>query len=125
MTFEEISEIAFKGEKLNGYPSIAQKYAYIQMCNLYRDYKNNMISKENATKQKNDIKKEYEINQSKVDDYYNIMKKQNEIRTRYHDYICEIEKSNGTEDLLDKSLKFIEVIISDESFYNRNIEKCN
>ena len=125
MTFEEISEKAFKRESLGEYNNLAEKYAYLQLYNLYRDYHNKIIDKENSIKQKNKIEKEFEENQKKINNYYDVFKKQNEIRIKYNVYLTEIEKSMNQDELLEKSLKFIELIIQDKSFFDRNIEKVN
>lgn len=123
MTFEEISEKAFKRESLGEYNNLAEKYAYLQLYNLYRDYHNKIIDKKNSIKQKNKIEKEFEENQKKINNYYDVFKKQNEIRIKYNKYITEIEKSQNQDEILEKSLKFIEIIIADPSFYDRNIKK--
>lgn len=125
MTFEEISEKAFKRESLGEYNNLAEKYAYLQLYNLYRDYHNKIIDKENSIKQKNKIEKEFEENQKKINNYYDVFKKQNEIRIKYNVYLTEIEKAKEQDELLEKSLKFIELIIQDKSFFDRNIEKSN
>lgn len=125
MTFEEISEKAFKKEQLGEYSNLAEKYAYLQLYNLYRDYFLKNIDKQKATEIKNEIKKEFENYQRKIDDYYYYFKKQTEIRIKYNSYLTEIEKTTNQDDLLEKSLKFIEIIIQDKSFFDRNIEKNN
>lgn len=125
MTFEEISEKAFKKEQLGEYSNLAEKYAYLQLYNLYRDYFLKNIDKQKASEIKNEIKKEFENYQEKIEKYYDYFKRQTEIRIKYNTYLTEIEKSQNQDDLLEKSLKFIEIIIQDKSFFDRNIEKNN
>ena len=123
MEFEKISEKAFKKEELGDYKNIAEKYAYLQMFLLYRNFENELISKENATKEKNKIRKEYELNIKKVNDYYDVFKKQNKIRIEYEHYLHDIEKTTELDDLLIKALKLLEIIIQDNSFFDRNYKK--
>ena len=123
MTFEEISEKAFKKEQLGEYSNLAEKYAYSELYYLYRDYRKTIIDKETATVNKSKIEKEFNENQKKINNYYDVFKKQNEIRIKYNTYLTEIEKSQNQDEILEKSLKFIEIIIADPSFYNRNIKK--
>ena len=59
MDFDEISEKAYKRQDLGEYKNIAEKLAYMEMLNLYKDYNNELITKEEASKQKNQIKKCY------------------------------------------------------------------
>lgn len=125
MTFEEISEKAFKREALGEYSNLAEKYAHLQLYNLYRDYFQKKIDKQKASEIKNEIKKEFQYYQERIDDYYFYFKKQNEIRIKYDCYLSEIERAKEQDDLLEKSLKFIELIIQDKSFFDRNIEKVN
>ena len=125
MTFEEISEKAFKKEQLREYSNLAEKYAYLQLYNLYRDYFLKNIDKQKASEIKNEIKKEFENYQEKIEKYYDYFKRQTEIRIKYNSYLTEIEKTTNQDDLLEKSLKFIEIIIQDKSFFDRNIEKNN
>lgn len=126
MKFEEIAENAFK----NIYPTehklnLAEKYTYLQLCNLYKDYKNALISKEDATKNKTKIQKEFEENQRKIDEFYEYLKERSKARDKYFEYIAAIEKSKSQDDILDNSLKFIEQIIADSSFYYRQMKKID
>lgn len=126
MKFEEIAENAFK----NTYPTehklnLAEKYTYLQLVNLYKDYKNALISKEDAAKNKTKIQKEFEENQRKIDEFYEYLKERSKARDKYFEYIAAIEKSKSQDDILDNSLKFIEQIIADSSFYYRQMKKID
>ena len=125
MTFEEISENAYKKQEISNLCNLAEKYAYLKLKNLYRDYSNEMITKDEAKSQKLKIKKEFENNQREIDEYYEYLKKQSEIRSKYTNILVSIEKSQDIEEILDNSLKYIELIIQDFSFYDRNIKKIN
>lgn len=120
MTFEEISEKAYKRQPIDEKVNLYEKYAYLKLKELYLDYKNELINKEDAEKKKNNIKKEYNMYQIKTEQYYEIFKKQNEIRSKYEQYLYEIEKTQNQDELLEKSLKLIEIIIQDEIFFDRN-----
>ena len=120
MTFEEISEKAYKRQPIDEKVNLYEKYAYLKLKELYLDYKNELINKEDAEKKKNNIKKEYDMYQIKTEQYYEIFKKQNEIRSKYEQYLYEIEKTQNQDELLEKSLKLIEIIIQDETFFDRN-----
>ena len=123
MDFDEISEKAYKRQDLGEFKNIVEKYAYLQLLNLYRDYNNEMISKNDAIKKKNKIKKEYEWNLQELKKYYEVFKHQQDIRNEYFSYLTEIEKSKNNDDLLINSLKLIEIIIQDNSFFERNYKK--
>lgn len=123
MDFDEISEKAYKRQDLGEYKNIAEKLAYMEMLNLYKDYNNELITKEEASKQKNQIKKDYLCNLKKVNDYYEVFKHQNDIKIKYDSYLIEIEKSQDLEEMLLNSLKFIEIIIQDNNFFERNFGK--
>lgn len=123
MNFSELSEKAYKKQEISEFANLAEKYAYLQLCNLYRDYENEFISKIEAMDLKVKIKKEYDEYQNKIKDYYEIFKKQNEIRANYHTWIVNINKSTKEEDMLINCLKFIEKIIADDSFFDMNYSK--
>lgn len=125
MKFEEIAEKAFKQYSLPVTANLAEKYAYSELYYLYRDYRKTLISKEIATKRKIEIEKEFNENQRRIDNYYEVFKKQNEIRKNYYEYMTAIEKSTTQDEILDNSLKFIENIIQDNSFYDRQIKKID
>ncbi len=125
MKFEEIAEKAFKQQDLLPTANLAEKYAYSELYYLYRDYRKTLISKETATNRKAEIEKEFNDNQRRIDNYYEVFKKQNEIRKKYYEYITAIEKSTTQDEILDNSLKFIENIIQDNSFYDRQIKKID
>ena len=125
MKFEEIAEKAFKQQDLLPTANLAEKYAYSELYYLYRDYRKTLISKETATNRKAEIEKEFNDNQRRIDNYYEVFKKQNEIRKNYYEYMTAIEKSTTQDEILDNSLKFIENIIQDNSFYDRQIKKID
>ena len=126
MNFEELAEKAFK----NMYPTehklnLAEKYTYLRLADLYKDYRNALISKEDAAKEKNKIQKEFDEYQRKIEDYYQVFKERDEVRKKYYEYIVAIEKSQSEDEILDNSLKFIEEIIADSSFYYRQMKKID
>lgn len=123
MEFEEISKKAYKKEQLDKFSNFAEKYAYVQMLNLYMEYKNENITKTQAETQKKEIEKEYNENLRKYNNYCERLQKQNLLKTKYEEYLYSIEKSQEPEDLLLNSLKFIEVVIQDDSFFDRNYNK--
>lgn len=125
MKFEEIAEKAFKQQDLLPTTNLAEKYAYSELYYLYRDFRKGLIDKEIAAHRKLEIEKEFNDNQRRIDNYYEVFKKQNEIRKNYHEYMTAIEKSTTQDEILDNSLKFIENIIQDNSFYDRQIKKID
>ena len=125
MKFEEIAEKAFKQQDLLPTANLAEKYAYLELYYLYRDFRKGLIDKEIATNRKTEIEKEFNDNQRRIDNYYEVFKKQNEIRKNYYEYMTAIEKSTTQDEILDNSLKFIENIIQDNSFYDRQIKKID
>lgn len=123
MNFDEISEKAYKKQDLGEHKNIAEQLAYFKMIKLYQDFDNELIDKDKAKEQKNKIQKEYEWNLEKINKYYEIFEIQNNIRGKYQSYINEIEKSQELDNLLINSLKFIEIIIQDNNFFERNYKK--
>ena len=123
MEFKEISEKAYKHEEIDPKCNIAIKYAYVSMMHLYSEYKRENISKEEAEKEKRRIEKEYNHYSERVKKYYEVFEKQNEIRGKYQEFLVEIEKSQDTDNILINSLKFIENIIQDSTFFDRNYNK--
>ena len=125
MDFKTICEKAYKKEKLDEFANLAEKYAYLEMQVLYQKFKDELITQNEAEKQKKEIEMEFNLNQSREDKYNEVFKKQTEIRRDYHDLIVNIEKSTALEDILDNSLRLIEKLINDNSFYFRNINKVD
>lgn len=123
MEFEEISKKAYKKEKLENFSNFAEKYAYVQMLNLYMEYRNENITKSEAEKLKKEIEKEYNENLRKYNNYCERLKKQNLLKAKYEEYLYAVEKSQDQEDLLINSLKLIEVFVQDDTFFDRNINK--
>lgn len=124
MTFEEISEKAYKREEIGKCRNLAEKYAYLQLFDLYKDYYNKKVSKEEAISNKAKIEKEFEENQRKIERYYEELKYRENIKAKYTNYIIAVEKSKSQDDILFNSLKFIETILQDSSFTDRNLEKA-
>lgn len=125
MTFEEISEKAFKKEKISETSNLAEKYAYLQLVDLYKDYYNGKIAKEKAAIEKHKIEFEFNDYQQRIKKYYDLYKERNENRIKYEDFIISIEKESDQTQLLIKSLQFIEMIIQDKSFFERNYAKIS
>lgn len=123
MEFEEISKKAYKKEELDKFSNFAVKYAYVQMLNLYMEYKNENITKTQAETQKKEIEKEYKENLRKYNNYCEKLKKQNLLKAKYEEYLYAVEKSQNQDDLLLNSLKLIEVFVQDDSFFDRNFNK--
>lgn len=123
MEFEEISKKAYKKEELEKFSNLAEKYAYVQMLNLYIEYRNENISKTEAEKLKKEIEKEYKENLRKYQNYCEMLNRQNLLRAKYEEYLYAVEKSQEQDDLLLNSLKLIEVIVQDNSFFDRNYNK--
>ena len=123
MEFEIISRKAYNKEKLEEFSNFAEKYAYVQMLNLYMEYKNENITKAQAEKEKKEIEKEYNENLRKYNNYCERLQKQNLLKAKYEEYLYSIEKSQDQDDLLLNSLKFIEVVVQDDSLFDRNYNK--
>lgn len=125
MKFEEVAEKAFKKQELLPTANLAEKYAYSELYYLYRDFNKGNISEEEARKKKSKIEKEFDDNQRRIDDYYEVFRERNEIRKKYHEFLAAIERSTKEAEILDNSLKFIESIVHDNSFYNRQMKKID
>ena len=123
MTFEEVSEKAYKKEKLPNTANLAEKYAYVYMTMLYQNYKQQKVSKEQAEKEKTQIKNEFNVYQSEIQKYYDVFREYHENRLKFEKYIRDIEKSETQEEIFDNSLSLIELIIQDRSFFARTKEK--
>lgn len=123
MTFEEVSEKAYKKEKLPNTANLAEKYAYVYMTMLYQNYKQQKISKEQAEKEKTQIKNEFNSYQIEIQKYYDVFREYHENRIKFEEYVTAIEKSESPEDIMDNSLRLVELIIQDKSFFNRTESK--
>lgn len=126
MTFQEIAEKAYRGVPITEHKlNLAEKYAYLQLYYLYREFKKMLITEKNAKEEKIKIEKEYNANQKKIDDYYEGLKERNKFRNHYENFIIDIEKAKDEAEILDKSLRFIEEVIKDNSFYDRQMKKID
>lgn len=123
MLFEEISEKAYKKSELGEYPNLADKYAYLRLRNLYKDYENEVITLDEAKLEKLKIEKEHKEETNSINMSLELHKTMNRIRGEYGNFIIAIEKSKNQDEQLENSLKFIEAIIQDKSFADRNYTK--
>lgn len=111
MDFKEVSEKAFSKEPM-AYPSLAAKYTYLKLQQLYKDYYDKKINKEKAVRVKAMLEREYNHYEQRIKNYYStagVMSKA-KIVERYDQFVEGIEKSDSEGKRLDEALKFIDFI---------------
>lgn len=123
MEFDEIADKAYRRIELDEYANLPTKYAYLKLKNLYDEFKNGEISKENCVPIKQKIKREYENNLLEYNRDMEIYKEYNQNRNENEVLIIDINKSNDKNEILKKCLKIIENCLKDSSFSSRILEK--
>lgn len=125
MDFEQIAELAYKEKELNEFANLPEKYAYLELKDLYYRYKCGDFSKEQSIKIKNKIKKEYESNISTYKENQRIYKEYNDNRIRNTLYLARLEKSNDKNEIIEMLLKIISNCLSDDTIFERNKSKID
>lgn len=123
MDFEKIAEEAYKKNGISEMWDLPARYAYLQLEELYYNYKIGEISKENSIIEKSKIKKEYEYFERDYEDTLNVYKEYNENRKKTNVSLTEIEKSTDKDEILSKALEIIAKFISDKDFKDRILGK--
>lgn len=123
MKFEEIAQKAYKHEKLEGYCSIVEKYAYERLKTLYDQYKCGDVGKRDAEIEKNCIRKSYEQYKTEYERDQEVYKKYYDNIVHNDSLIHKIDLCKDKEEMLELALKAIALFISDDYFVQRNLEK--
>lgn len=121
MNFEEIAEAAYYRKGISKLWELPQRYAYLQLEELYYSYKIGNVGKEDSIIKKKKIQKEYEYNQQIYENYLNVYKEYNENRVKYSMLLCNIGKAKSKKDMITNALEIISMIISDDTFVERNL----
>ena len=125
MEFEEIAKKAYKKEPISEYASYPEKNAYLKLEILYDKYRYGGIKDEDAIKQKNKIRNEYNgelLNYNRDQEVY---KEYNNNRLLCEDIIRGIDMTKDKDEMLILALKAISLLIKDDYFGQRNLEKLN
>lgn len=125
MEFDEICKNAYMGATLSNCTPLPEKYAYLQLQDLYLKYETKQLTKEESIKLKNGIRQEYEYNSNEYNLMVQFYKENNKNKKENYDKLVEIEKSNNKDDILKAALEIIANIIRDETFVDRNLSKID
>lgn len=123
MDFKEIADKAYRNKPMDGFVSLPIKYAYLQLKELYSEFRDGEISKEKCIPLKRKIEIEYANNVAEYERFFQVFKKYNEDKILNETLVIAIQKANTKEEALEKSLKIIGNYLNDSSFHDRILEK--
>lgn len=121
--FEKLSIKAYKEEKLDNNINIIDKYYYIELKNLYLDYRCGKTTKEKTEIRKKKLKNEYTIEMKYYNRYMEICREYNDNRIKMEYDLSKIEKSKNKDEILKIALKIIGRMVHDEDFTKRNSDE--
>lgn len=120
--FEKISLLAYKNKEDENF-NIVERYAFIKLKKLYDMYKSGECSKEQATREKNKIKRQFKDDSFYYERCKEIYKEYNERKNELEYSLYKIEKSKDKMEVLELLLDIIGKHISDDDFKQRNLGK--
>lgn len=120
--FEKISLLAYKNKEDENF-NIVERYAFIKLKELYDMYKSGECSKEQATREKNKIKRQFKDDSFYYERCKEIYKEYNERKNELEYSLYKIEKSKDKMEILELLLDIIGKHISDDDFKQRNLGK--
>lgn len=120
--FEKISLLAYKNKEDENF-NIVERYAFIKLKELYDMYKSGECSKEQATREKNKIKRQFKDDSFYYERCKEIYKEYNERKNELEYSLYKIEKSKDKMEVLELLLDIIGKHISDDDFKQRNLGK--
>lgn len=123
--FEKISERAYKKQGFDKFYELPDKYAYAELEDLYRMYRESRISKENSIIQKNKIKNEYDKYKKEYNRIVEIYREYTKNSTDNFELLTKIEKSRDKNEVLIISLQIIQNLINDREFKDRIMTKLD
>lgn len=124
MKFEEIAKLAYSEVAIPERCSYPDKYAYIMLRQLYKDYFNDKITKEKAVTEKNRIEKEYENFELELNKSREVYAHYQENMLSCNDLACRINKSKDKAEMLELALEYIAKTRNETLFYDVNIAKA-
>ena len=125
MNFEKLSELAYKREEISKIANLPQKYAYIQLVDLYDGYKYGNYTKEKSIEIKNKIKKEYESNLASYIENTEKYKVYNKNRIDNTLLLAELEKTTDKNEMIRILLEIVSKCLDDKTVMERNIRKID
>ena len=120
--FEKISLLAYKNKEDENF-NIVERYAFIKLKELYDMYKSGECSKEQATREKNKIKRQFKDDSFYYERCKEIYKEYKERKNELEYSLYKIEKSKDKMEVLELLLDIIGKHISDDDFKQRNLGK--
>lgn len=120
--FEEISLLAYKNKENENF-NIVERYAFIKLKELYEMYKSGECSKEQATKEKNKIKKRFNDDSFYYERCKEVYKEYNERKNELEYVLYKVEKSKDKMETIELLLDIVGKFISDDDFKQRNLCK--
>lgn len=121
--FDNIALRAFKKAGLTKYASLPERYAYVQLEDLYFRYKCGDFDKNEAEIRKSKIKKEYNQDIKEYENVQEMFKEFNESRIKNETLLYDLEKSKDKEEIIKIALQIISNCISDNTIIDRYNEK--
>lgn len=125
MEFDKISEYAYNQKEIPKIATLSDKYAYLQLSDLYYRYKLGEFSKEESIAKKQKIKIEYESNIDNDKWHMKIFKEYNDNKTENELMIYRLNKTNDKNEMLDILLKIVVNCTGDDTIYKSNISKID
>lgn len=122
INFEEISLLAYKCKEDENF-NIVERYAFIKLKELYEKFKCGELSKEEAMKEKNKIKKEFKNDSFYYEKCVDIYREYNERKRELEFTLYKVEKSNDKMEILGLLSEIIGKYISDDDFKHRIMGK--
>lgn len=122
MDFDKISIKAYNEEELDDYSTLAERYAYMQLKELYERYRYNDFSKEQAKQIKNKIKKQYMQDLSEEKMIKKIFEEHNKKTIENETLLYQLMKSNKKDEVIDISLKIISNCLNNDMIKNKNLQ---
>lgn len=122
MDFDKISIKAYNEEELDDYSTLAERYAYMQLKELYERYRYNDFSKEQAKQIKNKIKKQYMQDLSEEKMIKKIFEEHNKKTIENETLLYQLMKSNKKDEVIDISLKIISNCLNNDMIKHKNLQ---
>lgn len=122
MDFDKISIKAYNEEELDDYSTLAERYAYMQLKELYERYRYNDFSKEQARQIKNKIKKQYMQDLSEEKMIKKIFEEHNKKTIENETLLYQLMKSSKKDEVIDISLKIISNCLNNDMIKHKNLQ---
>lgn len=121
--FEEICKNAYAGVPVDLYQELPDKYSFLQMKQVYKDFRDGKMIKDAAEREKNKVKGEYDSFWNEYEEMKRICKEYNDNRITSGGLQIEMEKCKDKDKMLEILIKIAAIHFHDDSIIKRNMEK--